>query len=123
MADINAVAKEFVTYYYQTFDSDRKSLLPLYRDVSMLTWEGTQLQGAPNIVEKIVSLPFQRIAHKVTTIDAQPSLPNTNSVIINVTGQLMFDDEPQPQQFTQTFQLVDHEGFFIFNDIFRLNYA
>ncbi|KAJ2666493.1 Nuclear transport factor 2 [Coemansia sp. RSA 1199] len=118
MADINAVAKEFVTYYYQTFDSDRKSLLPLYRDVSMLTWEGTQLQGAPNIVEKIV-----RIAHKVTTIDAQPSLPNTNSVIINVTGQLMFDDEPQPQQFTQTFQLVDHEGFFIFNDIFRLNYA
>lgn len=30
MSDFNAVAKSFVEYYYQTFDSNRSGLLPLY---------------------------------------------------------------------------------------------
>ncbi|KAJ2089390.1 Nuclear transport factor 2, partial [Coemansia sp. S142-1] len=63
------------------------------------------------------------VAHKVTTIDTQPSLPNVNAVVIAVTGQLLVDDETKPQQYTQLFQLVEDGGFFIYNDIFRLNYA
>ncbi|KAJ2640355.1 Nuclear transport factor 2 [Coemansia sp. RSA 1694] len=101
MSNINDIAKEFVEYYYRAFDSDRNNLAPLYRD----------------------SLPFQRVAHKVTTIDAQPSLPNVNAVVIAVTGQLLVDEETKPQQYTQLFQLVEENGFFIYNDIFRLNYA
>ncbi|KAJ2425906.1 Nuclear transport factor 2 [Coemansia sp. RSA 2531] len=132
MNNISDIAKQFVDYYYQTFDSDRSSLAPLYRDMSMMSWEGTQMQGAKNIVEKLVvssgaphshSLPFTRVAHKVTTIDTQPSLPNVNAVVIAVTGQLLVDDETKPQQYTQLFQLVEDGGFFIYNDIFRLNYA
>jgi hypothetical protein len=30
MADINAVAQQFTTFYYNTFDGDRAQLLPLY---------------------------------------------------------------------------------------------
>jgi len=30
MADINAIAKQFVDFYYQTFSSDRASLKALY---------------------------------------------------------------------------------------------
>ncbi len=30
MADINAVAQQFTTFYYQTFDSNRSNLAPLY---------------------------------------------------------------------------------------------
>ena len=30
MADINAVAQQFTTFYYQTFDSNRSNLGPLY---------------------------------------------------------------------------------------------
>ncbi|KAJ2341277.1 Nuclear transport factor 2 [Coemansia sp. RSA 2673] len=123
MNNISDIAKQFVDYYYQTFDSDRSSLAPLYRDMSMMSWEGTQMQGPKNIVEKLVSLPFTRVAHKVTTIDTQPSLPNVNAVVIAVTGQLLVDDETKPQQYTQLFQLVEDGGFFIYNDIFRLNYA
>ncbi|KAJ2057474.1 Nuclear transport factor 2 [Coemansia aciculifera] len=123
MSNINDIAKQFVEYYYQCFDGDRSSLAPLYRDMSMMSWEGTQMQGAKNIVEKLVSLPFTRVVHKVTTIDAQPSLPNINAVVIAVTGQLLVDDETKPQQYTQLFQLVEDSGFFIYNDIFRLNYA
>ncbi|KAJ2035184.1 Nuclear transport factor 2 [Coemansia sp. S3946] len=66
---------------------------------------------------------WHRVAHKVTTIDTQPSLPNVNAVVIAVTGQLLVDDETKPQQYTQLFQLVEDGGFFIYNDIFRLNYA
>ncbi|KAI8319323.1 nuclear transport factor 2 [Martensiomyces pterosporus] len=123
MADINEIAKQFVDYYYNTFDSNRGGLEPLYRDVSMMSWEGQQFQGAKNIVEKLASLPFQKVAHKITTIDAQPSLPNVTAVVITVTGQLLIDEEINPQQYTQTFQLVEDNGFFVFNDIFRLNYA
>ncbi|KAJ2458383.1 Nuclear transport factor 2 [Coemansia sp. RSA 2424] len=110
MSNINDIAKEFVEYYYRAFDSDRNNLAPLY------VWEC----GSHTTT---YSLPFQRVAHKVTTIDAQPSLPNVNAVVIAVTGQLLVDEETKPQQYTQLFQLVEENGFFIYNDIFRLNYA
>ncbi|KAJ2910387.1 Nuclear transport factor 2 [Coemansia aciculifera] len=80
------------------------------------------LQGPQNIVEKLASLPFARVAHKITTIDAQPSI-SENAIVITVTGQLLVDDETKPQQYTQMFQLVQDNGFYIFNDMFRLNYA
>ncbi|KAJ1812359.1 Nuclear transport factor 2 [Coemansia sp. RSA 2598] len=91
--------------------------------MSMMTWENSSLQGTEAIIEKLTSLPFQRVAHKVTTIDAQQSLPGVNAIIILVTGQLLVDEETKPQQFSQTFQLVEDNGFFVYNDIFRLNYA
>ncbi|KAJ2514411.1 Nuclear transport factor 2 [Coemansia sp. RSA 2049] len=123
MSDFDAIGKQFVDFYYQTFDSNRSGLASLYRDVSMMTWEGSQFRGSENILEKIVSLPFQRVAHKLTTIDVQPSLPNVKAAIIVVTGQLLVDEETKPQQYTQMFQLVEDNGYFIYNDVFRLNYA
>ncbi|KAJ2381242.1 Nuclear transport factor 2 [Coemansia sp. RSA 2559] len=123
MSDLEAIGKQFVEFYYQTFDSNRSGLASLYRNVSMMTWEGSPYQGAESIVEKITSLPFQRVAHKITTIDVQPSLPNVKSAVIVVTGQLLVDEETKPQQYTQMFQLVEDNGYFIYNDVFRLNYA
>jgi hypothetical protein len=74
MASIDEIAKQFTDYYYQTFDTTRE-LKPLYvrysaftkfinlfddpspapsqRDTSMLSWEGTPMQGAPAIEEKL----------------------------------------------------------------------
>ncbi|KAJ1799778.1 Nuclear transport factor 2 [Coemansia sp. RSA 2399] len=123
MSDLKAIGEQFVEFYYQTFDSNRSGLASLYRSVSMMTWEGSPYQGAESIVEKITSLPFQRVAHKTTTVDVQPSLPNVKSAVIVVTGQLLVDEETKPQQFTQMFQLVEDNGYFIYNDVFRLNYA
>ncbi|KAJ2464478.1 Nuclear transport factor 2 [Coemansia sp. RSA 2320] len=99
MNNFNEIAKQFVDYYYHAFDNDRSSLAGLY------------------------ALPFQRVAHKVTTMDVQPSLPNVNALIIAVTGQLLVDEETKPQQYSQMFQLVEDNGYFVYNDIFRLNYA
>ncbi|KZT20279.1 nuclear transport factor 2 [Neolentinus lepideus HHB14362 ss-1] len=124
MADINSIAKQFTEFYYSTFDSNRAALQSLYRDTSMLSFEGTPTQGAGAITEKLTSLPFQRVQHKITTLDAQPSSPSIASLIVSVTGLLLVDDGENPLQFSQVFQLIPEGGsYYVFNDIFRLNYG
>ncbi|KAF9915283.1 Nuclear transport factor 2 [Linnemannia zychae] len=121
MADINTVAEQFITFYYQTFDADRNGLLPLYRPTSMLSFEGAQTLGAANIVEKLVSLPLGALRHQISTQDAQPA---DNGILILVSGQLLAGEETNPQFFTQTFLLKPEGGsYFIQNDIFRLVYG
>ncbi len=55
----------------------------------MLTFENTQFQGQNAIVDKLVSLPFQKVQHRISTVDAQPGNPQTGSIIVMVTGQLL----------------------------------
>lgn len=122
-ADFQAVAQQFTDFYYRQFDSDRSQLGSLYRDTSMMTFETSQTQGAKDIVEKLVALPFQKVAHRITTLDAQPASPTGGDIIVMVTGELLVDEEQNPQKYAQTFHLVPEGGsFFVFNDIFRLNY-
>lgn len=73
----------------------------------MMTWEGVQLQGAEGIVEKLQvrgvvasgqlpvltyfitqSLPFSKVVHQVTTVDAQPSSTSVASLLVSVIGLL-----------------------------------
>ncbi|TFK72153.1 nuclear transport factor 2 [Pluteus cervinus] len=124
MSDINAIAKQFTDFYYSTFDTNRAGLQPLYRDTSMLTWEGTPIQGTSSILEKITTLPFATVQHKVTTLDAQPSSGSVASLLVSITGLLVVDGSENPLQFSQIFQLYPENGsYYIFNDIFRLNYG
>ncbi|KAF8312006.1 nuclear transport factor 2 [Clavulina sp. PMI_390] len=129
---MEAIAKQFVDYYYNTFDTipadegqlnaRKASLQSLYRDGSMLSWEGSQILGGAAIVEKIASLPFQKVLHKVTTIDPQPT-SETNLVVL-VTGQLVVDDSTNPIHFSQIFHLISDAGsYYVQNDVFRLNYG
>jgi len=121
MANFQDVAKQFTEFYYNQFDTDRKALAPLYRDNSMLTFESDAIAGATRIVEKLSSLPFEKVKHAVSTLDAQPS-GDTGGILILVTGALLVDDEQRPMNYSQTFQLLpDGAGsYFIFNDIFKL---
>ncbi|KAH7927063.1 nuclear transport factor 2 [Leucogyrophana mollusca] len=124
MADFNAIAKQFTDFYYATFDSKRDALQSLYRPHSMLTWEGSPIQGDTAISTKLVELPFAKVVHKVTTLDAQPSSPSVASLLVIVTGLLLVDDSPNPLQFSQVFQLIPDGGtYYVLNDIFRLNYG
>eukprot|EP00166_Cyanidium_caldarium_P001333 ctg_1671.g458 len=80
-----AVAEAFVTHYYAVFDADRSQLSSLYREPSMLTFEGTACMGPQAIVQKLVSLPFQKVQHQVVTCDAQPVLPESlNGILVFV---------------------------------------
>ncbi|KAF9484889.1 nuclear transport factor 2 [Pholiota conissans] len=124
MADFNTIAKQFVDFYYSTFSTNRSGLKALYRDHSMLTFEGSPIQGSTAIAEKLEGLPFQKVQHKVTTLDAQPSSPTIASLLVSVTGLLVVDDGENPLNFSQVFQLIPEGGsYYVFNDIFRLNYG
>ncbi|ODV71982.1 Ran GTPase-binding protein NTF2 [Cyberlindnera jadinii NRRL Y-1542] len=121
--DFNTLAQQFTEFYYNQFDSDRSQLGNLYRDQSMLTFETSQVQGAKDIVEKLTSLPFQKVGHRITTLDAQPASPN-GDVLVMVTGELLIDEEQNPQRYSQVFHLIpDGASYYVFNDIFRLNYG
>jgi len=130
MADINAIAKQFTEYYYHVFDFNPAVLAGqtrdvcfarLYRDNSMLTYEGDQLLGIASIVNKLISLPFQKVQHVVSTLDAQPT---PSGLIVMVTGQLVVDDSTTPLQYSQVFHLLaDGGSYYVYNDVFRLNYG
>ncbi|KAM0795389.1 putative nuclear transport factor NTF-2 [Usnea florida] len=123
MGDFHSIAQQFTQFYYNTFDQDRKNLAALYRDNSMLTFETAAIQGVAGITEKLTSLPFEKVAHKVSTLDAQPSNEG-GGIMVMVTGALLVDEEQRPMNYTQVFQLLpDGAGsYFVFNDLFRLIY-
>ncbi|EMR08158.1 hypothetical protein PNEG_03333 [Pneumocystis murina B123] len=124
MTDINQLAAQFTDYYYKNFDTNRSQLASLYRSNSMLTFENSQIQGVEKIIQKLMELPFEKVLHKITTIDAQPSMLSGGSIIVMVTGQLLVDEEQNPQQYSQTFHLIpEGNTFYVLNDIFRLNYS
>ncbi|KAK1767649.1 nuclear transport factor 2 [Phialemonium atrogriseum] len=121
--DFETIAKQFVEFYYNTFDADRKNLGSLYREQSMLTFESASVMGTNSIVEKLASLPFQKVKHEVSTLDAQPTVEG--GILILVTGQLLVDEEQRPMNYSQVFQLLRDasQQYFVFNDIFKLIYS
>lgn len=83
-----------------------------------MTFEGTQLQGAVKIMEKLNSLTFQKINRIITAVDSQPMFDG--GVLINVLGRLQADEDP-PHAYSQVFVLKPlGNSFFVQHDIFRL---
>nr|CAB3457526.1 unnamed protein product [Digitaria exilis] len=120
--DPDAVVKAFVDHYYATFDNNRAELAGLYRDCSMLTFEGQKIQGGQNITAKLTSLPFATCKHQISTLDCQPS---AGGVLVFVSGALQVNDEKHLLRFSQSFHLMPVETgiFYVQNDIFRLIYV
>jgi len=118
----DSIGRQFIQHYYNTFDANRSTLGPLYAEQSLLTFEGEQFQGSQSIVNKLVSLPFQKIKHELVRADCQPN-PQNNGVIVFVVGKLFVDDSQAPLMFAQVFHLAPNPsgGFFCLNDMFRLN--
>ncbi|GMY26558.1 nuclear transport factor 2B [Fagus crenata] len=98
--DPDQVARAFVEHYYSTFDANRAGLATLYQDESMLTFEGQKIQGSPNIVAKLTSLPFQQCQHSITTVDCQPSGP-AGGMLVFVSGNLQLAGEQHALKFSQ----------------------
>jgi hypothetical protein len=122
MANIDDIAKAFVNHYYALFDSNREQLAGLYQNESMLTFQDSKVQGQANIINKLKTLPFTgTIKHVCTSIDAQPT---GAGILVFVCGVLTIDDPPKPMNFSQVFHLqpiAGSNGFYVLNDLFRLN--
>ncbi|XP_002810462.1 nuclear transport factor 2 [Pongo pygmaeus] len=110
------IGSSFNQHYYQLFDNDRTQLGTIYIDASCLTWEVQQFQGKAVIVEKLSSLPFQKIQNSLTAQDHQPT-PDS-CIISMVVGQLKADEDPIIG-FHQMFLLKNINDGFCTNDMFR----
>ncbi|CAK9809745.1 Probable nuclear transport factor 2 [Anthophora quadrimaculata] len=115
------IGKGFVQQYYAMFDdpAQRPNLINMYNtELSFMTFEGLQIQGAIKIMEKLSSLTFQKINRIITAIDSQPMFDG--GVLISVLGRLQ-TDEDQPHAYIQTFVLKPiGTSFYVQHDIFRL---
>eukprot|EP00286_Rhodomonas_abbreviata_P017121 CAMPEP_0181327276 /NCGR_PEP_ID=MMETSP1101-20121128/22007_1 /TAXON_ID=46948 /ORGANISM="Rhodomonas abbreviata, Strain Caron Lab Isolate" /LENGTH=195 /DNA_ID=CAMNT_0023435909 /DNA_START=8 /DNA_END=595 /DNA_ORIENTATION=+ len=123
-SNFEEIGKAFVSHYYSIFDSNRAGLQGLYQDMSMLTFEGEKIQGAAAIGQKLTSLPFQTVKHEVVTVDSQPAAGG--GVLVFACGNLKVDGSENPMKFSQVFCLMPLQGvqgYFCYNDVFRLNYG
>ena len=125
-AQYEQVGKAFIQHYYAAFDSNRAALADLYQAESMLSFEGSQVAGRDAIVAKLTSLPFQQVQHQVTSTDCHPT--TNGGILVHVCGNLVVDQEGDkpPLKYSQTFVLMPlpgGTGWWVYNDIFRLNYG
>ncbi|KAJ1310066.1 hypothetical protein OPQ81_006818 [Rhizoctonia solani] len=118
--DPAAITEQLATFYYQALSGDRSQLANIYKGDSILTWEGNQFQGAGAIVEKHTAFPTG-VQFKVVTKDFQIA---GDKMIVLVTGQLITEPGANPVHFSQSFTLAADGvgGFYVANDLFRLNY-
>ncbi|XP_054582335.1 nuclear transport factor 2-like [Eptesicus fuscus] len=107
----------FIRHYYQLFDNDRTQPGAVYMDASRLTWEGQQFQGKAATVEKLSSLPFQKIQHSFTAQDPQPT--PESCILSMAVGQLKAEEDPI-MGFHQMFLLNINDAWVRTNDTLRL---
>lgn len=113
------VGKGFVNQYYGVFCTNRAQLAGVYRDSSLMTWSGEQLQGIQNIMGKMGNMTFQTCQFKPEDIDCHPSL--SGGVIVVVNGECHLDQESHPLKFNDVFHLAqDQGGWYISNQLFRI---
>jgi Nuclear transport factor 2 (NTF2) domain len=67
----------------------------------MLTFEKEPFQGTHNIIEKLQGLPFQKVQHRVDTVDAQPANKD-GAILVMVTGALMVSRWQELQHIEKT---------------------
>merc|ERR1712002_374047 len=125
MTQFQEMGKAFVGFYYPAFAENRTAtsqLANVYTDQSCMSFEGAQFQGKAAIMENLGSLPFKKVNHQITTMDAQPiiGVDDNQAVALMVTGQLKTDEDP-PHSFHHTFMLRPAGGAFVVsNEVFRL---
>lgn len=115
------VAQAFLQHYVTAFDSNRASLVSLFRPNSVMTFEGQVFVGAPWIAWKLQQVPPVKHNQTSFTVDSQ-SVNGEDIILVNLSGELLLDEKPF--KFTEMFQLVKSEGgYFVGNMVYRLNYG
>ena len=124
--NIEALADQFCNFYYATFDTARQNLGAVYQAGSMLTHIDTKLQGIESIVNHLINLKFQTVAHSILSKDVQPT--PFNGILVFVTGKMTIDGG-NPLLYSEVFHLLpvnndpNSGSYYIQNQVFKLNYG
>ncbi|XP_056168624.1 nuclear transport factor 2B-like [Syzygium oleosum] len=99
-----AAAKRFLENYYRTFDANGADLASLYREESVMIFEGRKLQGKEAILAELTSL--QQCRHQILTIGCQPTPLGSSDLLATVSGNIWLDGKQDARLFAQMFMLV-----------------
>ncbi|KAL3728335.1 hypothetical protein ACJRO7_033001 [Eucalyptus globulus] len=93
--DLIEKAKQFMEKYYSTFDANRADLVNLFREESVLDFEGQQIKGKEAILAKLTSIP--ECHHDITDFNCLRHR-TPGSMLVWVCGQTwMFHLMPTPE--------------------------
>lgn len=106
-SECDVVARAFVEYYYQTFDTNRAALAALYGHTSVLSFEGHRVAGAEEIGRKLAQLPFEQCRHSVSTVDCQPTPSFPGGMLVFVSGNLQLAGEEHQLRFSQVKSILE----------------
>jgi len=114
------IGEQFLSFYYNAYKTGQRGdqLQSLYAPDSQMTFEGDLRSGTEAIKQKLNSLTFQSIDHKITTMDVQAI--DNETLLIMVVGMLKTDNDP-PHAFSQNFVIKAHQGgYYVKSEIFRM---
>jgi hypothetical protein len=92
VATATQVATQFAQAFYQAFAADPASCAQFFQAASVMTFEGANCVGAPQISAKLAEVKGQLPAgtkHEVLSIDGQPSCAVNGGVIVYITCRFM----------------------------------
>lgn len=120
------IGEAFAKAYYETFDSNRQNTVNFYHNEALMTYQNAKVMGKNNILQKLASLGFSAIKHKIVYQDFQPDprtvKTNNMEIYIVISGVLLIKEEKQQFSFTDFFHLVPDgkSSYYIMNHIFQL---
>ncbi|CAK6434480.1 unnamed protein product [Pipistrellus nathusii] len=110
----------FIQHHHQVSDNDRTQLGTVCIDVSCLMQVGQQFQRKAVTVEKLSSLPFQKIQYSIMAQDSIHQPAPDSCILSTVVGQLKAYKDPI-MGFHQMFLLKNiNDGWVCTNDMWRL---
>jgi len=116
--------KEIYYQYYDSSTTKRMELAKIYKDESIVIWNGSLIRGTESLQNFLKQLPPSK--HTIEYFDAHPmpnSPPEATMLLVTVGGSVIYGDG-YPQEFNQTFTLLPVSGddgqYCIATDCFRL---
>ena len=115
------VAKQFLQFYYPTFGANRAGVFGLYHDSAVLDFEGKKYEGKQSVLNYFQEgMNFKTAKYYISSFTAQNS--SNGGMIIFVIGKIVIDNDENPINFNEVFQIFPAGGSFtIVNQMFRFN--
>ncbi|XP_030463200.2 nuclear transport factor 2B-like [Syzygium oleosum] len=99
-----AEGQRFLENYYRTFDANRADMANLYREESVMIFDGRKLQGKEAILAELTSL--QQCRHQILTIGCQPTFLGSSDLVGMVSGNIWLDGKQYARLFNEAFMLL-----------------
>jgi len=120
-SDVQESGRTFIDQYYRFLaDSNCRDLRMLYREISMMVFEGMQFEGVNAIIAKLKRLQADRVMVDIKSCWSMRL--GENAFLTQITGQVANASEEYPSIYDQAVIVVreSNGSYFVLYDVFRV---